>query len=838
MRAFTALRLFVTAALLSVSAILGAQAQQVVSRVTERIDSSNMATLHSGVHPLARAEFDRGEVSGDTRTDRVQLILARSSTQENALRTLLEQQQDASSLAYHQWLTPTAFGSAYGPSDADIATLTAWLAAQGFSAIHVNHGRTVVEFSGTAAQMKSAFHVSLHHYLVQGVTYTANAAEPQVPAALVPIVAGFGSLNNFPRHADNVPAGTVRRDRTTGAYTKLTSSSLFAAPAAAAEADSGPLPDFTFTENKVTSYGITPYDFATIYDVLPLWNASTPIDGTGQVIAITGRTDLNPVDFINFRNIFGLPTGAAATTTGSSYLNIIYNGPNPGINGDEPEADIDTQWSGAVAKGATIDFVTSADTVTSYGIDLSAQYIVDNNLAPVMSTSYGACELSMGTAYNLEYLQLWEQASAQGITAVVSAGDAGNAGCEQDQSTPSTVGTAISGFQSTPFNISVGGTDFNIAQGATKYFSSTNSTTTQASALSYIPEVPWNDSCTNFQISLFPPWTGLTAEQVCNTSTARSDGLDSIGGGSGGPSSCISSSGYSSASCTGGYAKPSWQAGVGVPADGVRDTPDVALFASNGFWGAFYLVCNQDSSLNGTCDVNAPYEDFAGYGGTSVAAPAFAGMMALVNQKTGVRQGNANYILYKLYNNQVTAATACNSNSSPASGCIFNDVAIGTISQPCYSYALNCAFTTTTDQVGTLKGGAATTGYDTANGLGSVNAANLVNGWSAATTTSTTTKLTLSPTTFVHGTAVTAGVTVASASGTPLGDVSILGSTTNGTATYGTLAGGAYNTTLDVAPAGAQSGLNANTLPGGSYNVTAHYGGSSLYAESDSAPWP
>jgi hypothetical protein len=815
-------------------------AQTSAARITERIDPAHLTTLHSGVHPLARPEFDRGEISGGTRAERMLLVLARSPAQEGALRTLLESQQDASSPQFHQWLTPSAFGANFGPSDADLAVLTAWLTAQGFGAIQVNAGRTVVEFSGSAAQLNSAFHVSLHNYVVHGVSYTANSAEPQIPSALAPVVAGFASLNNFPRRAHNAPVGTVRRDKRTGAISPLSGLGLLKAPAAApasvahAPSTSTPSPDFTFSESNTTLYGIVPYDFATIYNVLPLWTAATPTDGTGQVIAISGRTDINPVDFVNFRRIFGLPVGAASSATGSSYLNIIYNGPNPGINSDEAEADIDTQWAGAVAKGATIDFVTSADSITTYGIDLSEQYIVDNNLAPVMSTSYGACEQDLGPAGNLEYLQLWEQASAQGITALVSSGDSGNAGCDQSSATPAVVGTAVSGFQSTPFNVSVGGTDFNIAQGGAAYFSSANSVSTEASALGYIPEVPWNTSCTNFQIPLFSPWIGLNAEQVCNTSSAVNDGLSAVGGASGGPSSCTTTD--SNGNCTGGYPKPSWQTGPGVPADGVRDTPDVSLFASNGTWNAFYLVCEDDASLSGTCDVNAPYEDFQGFGGTSIATPAFAGILAMVNQKMGARQGNANYVLYRLFNSQIVAATPCNSNSSPSSSCVFHDIAVGTITQPCYSVATNCTFTSANDRIGTLSGGAATAGYDTATGLGSVNATNLVNNWSTAVLTATTTTLTLNPTTLVHGAALAASVSVRSASGTPTGDVSILGATANGASTYGTLSSGVFSATLDRPLPGAQSGLNSNTLPGGSYNVTAHYGGSSVYAQSDSAP--
>ena len=427
-------------------------------------------------------------------------------------------------------------------------------------------------------------------------------------------------------------------------------------------------PAFTFTDGGEPAYGLTPYDFATIYNVLPLWNASTPIDGTGQTIAIVGQTDINPADFVNFRKLFNLPLGNTATSTGTQYLNIIYNGPNPGVlSTDEGEADIDTQWSAAVAKGATIDYVVSQSTEVMQGTDLSAIYIVDNNLAPVMSYSYGQCELYLGTSGNAFYKNLWQQAAAQGITVLVSSGDSGSAGCDNSGIPGASGGIAVNGLSSTPYNVSVGGTDFYMPNSGTAYWNASNDPATQASARGYIPEVPWNESCANPVFGTQHNFYGQTPEQVCNTGNASSQGLLSVFGGGGGPSSCTQSNGASPSSCRGGYPKPSWQTGTGVPADSVRDIPDVSLFASSGFFGAFYIVCQQSTNFDGQpCSLNPPLYDFAGYGGTSVSSPAFAGILALVNQKTGNRQGNANYVLYSLASRQNRNGTACNSATGDA----------------------------------------------------------------------------------------------------------------------------------------------------------------------------
>src|ERR1700723_1391232 len=307
--------------------------------------------------------------------------------------------------------------------------------------------------------------------------------------------------------------------------------------------------------------------------------------------------------------------------------------------------------------------VVSSSTNTTEGIALSAQCIADNNIASISSMSFGQCELHLGTAGNQFWNAVWEQAAAEGISAFVSAGDGGSAGCDNfDTATRARDGLAISGDASTPFDIAVGGTDFaGDFFNPAAYWSPTNDPTTQASALSYIPELPWNDSCTN---SIFA-FIGFSTDPIANCNNMSLSGFLNIVGGSGGVSSCISSDGSHIASCTGGYAKPSWQTGVGVPADGVRDIPDVSLFASNGFLGSFYIICQSDQT-SGSCGVAGG--EFLGFGGTSVSSPAFAGIMALVNQQMGSRQGNANYVLYKLASQQPTA---------------FHDVTVGTNATPC-----------------------------------------------------------------------------------------------------------------------------------------------------------
>jgi subtilase family serine protease len=798
-----------------------AQTAPLPSRITQAVNDANLTVLQGNTYYLASAEYDRGAAPASLPVNRMLLVLQRSPSQEAALEQLLDQQQDHSSPSYHQWLTPLQFGQQFGPSDQDIQTITSWLQSHGFQVAPISNGRTVIEFSGTAAQVQEAFHTTIHKYSVPTATgaiedHWANSTDPSIPTALTPVVAGVRSLHNFSARAMNHFAGTFHRDKDSGKILPTQ-----------------PLPFPQFTPGSGFRCGILggpcealgPYDLAAIYDVSPLWNAATPIDGTGQTIAIVGETDITLADWTSFWSMFGV-------TTPKGSLKIIVNGPDPGFQSDESEADIDTQWSSAVAKGATIDFVESETTETTLGVDLSAEYIVDNNLAPVMSESYGVCELFVGTTGNAYYNALWQQASAQGITVFVSSGDQGSAVCDRGQQSAQD-GLAVNGFGSTPYNVSVGGTDFNDLRTTSRYWSPTNNTN-QANALGYIPEMTWNNTCTNSEIFPYLQPAVTTAEQSCNNLDAQQNHFVDVAGGSGGASNCTSSTNNLQSTCSGGYAKPSWQSAPGVPTDGKRDVPDVSLFASNGFNNSFYIICQSDA-----IGCNLSGGNFSGFGGTSISSPIFAGIMALINQKTGERQGNANYVFYKM---ATTASNSCNSSSVPAGGtnnCIFYDIPTGsTIAMPCSAGSPNCTVSTSGDQYGVLSGYNTTSGYDLATGLGSVNVTNLVNQWGTYAgqfKASKFSSFTLGPpATIAHGQAIPVAAAVApqTGTGTPTGTITLIADTGSSVSNQQ-----GVQQLFALSSGSLPAGTTTTFLPGGSnYTVTAHYSGDSTFAPSDSSP--
>src|ERR1700728_3276241 len=351
-----------------------------------------------------------------------------------------------------------------------------------------------------------------------------------------------------------------------------------------------------------------------------------------------------------------------------------------------------------------------------------------NPTPSILSYSYGACEPALGTAGNAFYNNLWTQAASEGITVIVSTGDSGSAGCDYADpnirgAQPAQYGLAANGIASTPFNVAIGGTDFNDFSNPATYWNSSNTSGTQASAKGYIPEIAYNDSCAN---SIIYDALGFSsAEAACNSSTAAGDGVVVPAGGSGGVSSCTTSDGQTVSSCSGGYAKPSWQTGLGVPNDGKRDQPDISLFAGDGTIQNFYVACESDQDPGGaSCNLGSPFQGFLGVGGTSVSAQAFAGLMALLDQHAASRQGNVDPTFYSLASEQT--ASNCNATGSPTSSCIFLDVTSGTNAMPCAKGSPNCTVTTSGDTIGVLNGYTAGTGYDLATGLGSINASNLV----------------------------------------------------------------------------------------------------------------
>ena len=663
------------------------QAQVVLEdRITQPIDSSSMAVQTGSVHPMAKAEFDQGLADNAKVLQGMTINFKRTATQEASLQALLKAQQDPSSPSYHKWLTPAQFGEQFGMSSADLAKVSAWLQEAGFTVSAVSQSSNSIFFSGNIANVEKAFQTQIHNYSVNGETHFANATQISLPSAFAATVGAVRGLNDF----------------------RLKPRIKFDARAAAAG-------NPHFTSGITGQHYVTPGDLAVIYDINPLYQAGDT--GKGITVAVIGQTDIVPADITDFRAAAGLSVNnpTVITVPGSTPLSVAQGS----ASNDLAETDLDLEYSGGVATAASIVLVNSGDIFTS--LSYAIQNAINGITIPIISQSYGVCEAGLNTQ-TLDEIDGWlAQANSQGQTVVLAAGDSGAADCDDSGGGPP-VQSAVNGLAvdypgSSVYVTAAGGSEFmgdGTAQspqtGAGQYWSSNGTGGVNddliTSAKSYIPEMAWND--TTFSIS-------------------QGMGLSAGGGGV----SAI-------------WPKPSWQTGVpGIPADGFRDVPDISLNSSPDHDG--YLYCTQiqtvssGSNFVSSCQANSfrisdtgqsDNNNLTSAGGTSFAAPSFAGLIAVIEQKLASGPlGNINPALYTLAANATTYASA------------FHDITTGNNQVPCTTGSPNCP--TGSNPVIGYKAG---TGYDQATGLGSIDANNLATAYTAlVAATGTKTTLTAAP---------------------------------------------------------------------------------------------
>jgi subtilase family serine protease len=542
--------------------LLGSNAFAQPKRIVQPVNNSDRFKMTGQLHPLARGEYDKGPADPSMKLSRLTLVLKKSEQQSAELNRLLVDLQDPKSPNYHRWLTPEVYADRFGLNPADLSQIAHWLESQGLKVTSVARARNAITVTGTVGRIENAFHTEIRKYVIAGEAHYANATEPSLPRAFESSVLAIHGLHNFRLQAHHVmaPKRLSARAGTRPQYT---------------DASSG-------------GHYLAPDDYATIFDINALY--SSGIDGSSQTIVIVGQTDIDPSHLNTFRETFGMSDPSLKTI-------LIPDSDDPGYSEtDAQESDLDLEWASSIARRASLLFV--------YGTDVTdaVQYAIDQNLAPVISMSYGECETS-STQGDALTMQSWaQQGNAQGITWLASSGDSGAASCYPYYSGPFGYSTedmtaSVNVPASIPEVTAVGGTEF--SEGSGNYWSSSN-TSNYASALSYIPETSWNDSSTNH-----PAASGGGASQF--------------------------------------FTKPSWQTGTSVPSDGARDVPDLAFPASADHDG--YLVFTTSGRETG----------WYIFGGTSAGTPAFAGVATLLNHylvtngyQSTAGLGNINPQLYGL----------------------------------------------------------------------------------------------------------------------------------------------------------------------------------------------
>jgi pro-kumamolisin-like protein/subtilase family protein len=677
--------------------------------LAKSIDPHQMTTLQGSVPLRVSTSIDAGPMGTTEVIPSMTLVLKRSAEQQQRFDRYLASLNNPASPNFHKWLTARQVGEQFGPNKQDIAAVKNWLGSQGLGVKNISADGMRVRFSGSVGSVQRAFGTAMHRYSANGQTHFANAAEQKLPTALTPVVRGVASLTDFFPKPQVKNVQPVKRNKK-GEWV----------------AAGSPSADFNFVFQGETFFDLVPADFATIYNVGPLWHQASPVRGAGQTVAVLERTNVLDADVATFRQVF-LPADATGVFT--QLHPAAFAGDtscaDPGTNGDEGEAALDAEWAGAAAPDANVTLASCLDSGADFGAFLAAQNLLEQDSPPpILSLSYGECELVSAAVGDIdEATSLWATAAAEGVTVFVSSGDAGSAGCDQNQAA-ATFGIAVNGLGSTPYNVSVGGTDFNDYKKTRKYWLAGNGEL-GASALSYIPEQTWNDSCASGQLDAILGYTDPNA--ACNSDDG-SQFLNTAGG-SGGPSYY--------------WSQPTWQQGIaGLDQNVTRATPDVSLFSANGIYGHALIFCMSDTSEGGTpCNYLDPTDSiYNSAGGTSFAAPAMAGVQALVNQASNDRHGNVGPTLYGLARKQYgTAASPAAGCKASDTTCVFHDVATGDNDVPCFAGTGDC-YTKPGQHYGIVSDGGrvslatawkAGKGYDYATGLGSVNVANLANAVSA-----------------------------------------------------------------------------------------------------------
>jgi subtilase family serine protease len=737
-------------------------AQTLAPRIKAEVISSEQSVLEGSLHPLAQSRFDAGRLSSETKLTGITIVFNRTDAQESDLKALIAAQQNPASSLYHQWLTPDQYAARFGMSQSDMDKVQAWLEQQGFSLDSVARSKNSIRFSGTVNQVELAFSTQMHYYNVGGVKHFAPSTQLSLPVALASTVASVRNLNDFKPRPMIVRNPSVK-----------------------------PRSAYTYNTGSTQYVFFAPPDIKTAYDIKAL--ASSGYTGTGQSIAIMGQSAIVLSDIENFQNASGLtvkdPTVVLVPGTGTSAI----------VLGDETESDLDLEWSGAIAPGATIYFVYTGNS-TNNGVFDSLQYAVDEKIAPIISISYGACEAEVGKTDITAIEQITSQAATQGQSIIVSSGDQGSTACYGDYGTNSATASdealAVSYPASSAYVTALGGTKITSANDAvgTYWTSASSGSVSLSTATQWIPEVVWNDDSASY---------------------GASNGWKyALSSGGGGVSSYVT--------------RPSWQTGtingVAMPSsNGYRMVPDISLYSSPSYPG--YLYCSSDTSSWGTsqkasCGNSEFYDSVTGYftvaGGTSFAAPVFAGMVAVLNQEKNyvTGQGLLNPTLYSLAANSTTYASA------------FHDVTSGSIA---------CSAGSTYCSTAGESGYSATTGYDMATGLGSVDLANLAAAWTTSSSTliGTTTSVSASSSSPTAGASDTFTITVVAASGstTPSGTITLQidggGSSSYGTGTTTTAALSA-SSTVGTATATYQTSFST----AGAHQIVAQFPGSTTFAAS------
>ncbi len=741
-------------------------------RVTAFVDFAKKSVVEGTHLDMASAASQATPLNDSVKLAHLQLVLKPSAQRQAALETLSAQQHDPSSPNFHKWLTPAQFGTTFGVADADIAAVTSWMRAQGLTVNAVYPNKTQIDFTGTVAQIRAAFGTNEVAYTIGGKVHRSNDSNISVPTALKPVIAGVMGLNDNKPMPQHIAPRLASFNAQSGMF-------QLAANAAKAPATSASGVHTDAVQFPTAARGLVPGDISAMYGIDKLRAAG--FTGKGVTIAVVDVANMVDADYANFMQTFHLDKYNGSFTQinpapPSGPTNCLDPNTVDNQQYDFDETLLDVEWSAAVAPAAHIVAAICSDadakgnaTTTNFfgGAFIASANLVNASASrpDIISVSYGYGEDAIDLASKQAIDAMWAQADAEGISVFVSSGDSGsnpdfNGGLNSPTSYQGARPSAVSAnaFGTSSHVTVVGGNDTaDVLDNTTSKYFRKMTDPTLGTALGYVPEIPWNQSCGN-EVAAKSMGFNSTVKFCQQQFKFDPNGVYATSeAGSGGPSGVVR--------------KPSWQKLVyNAQKDQSRDVPDVSLFA--GAYGAHTWVVVCTAAYPCTSNFSGPVSLS---GGTSLAAPMFAGIQALVDQKLAgagrsQMQGNAAPTLYALaakeYGSPTSGPTdalkACNADNGNdgTQSCVFHNVTRGSIATNCAQglgdddpILSNCYFVADLPQYNTGLGYfpiqigltsmdanpqsysakteafAARPGWSFASGLGSVNATNLANAW-------------------------------------------------------------------------------------------------------------
>ncbi len=352
--------------------------------------------------------------AGSTRTgdapaaSRMSVAVTLPLRDESALRSFLVHVSDPRSPQYGRYLTSAQFDTRYAPTPASVDTVAGYLRLQGLSVSSISSNRTVIDATGTVAQVEKAFDTTIgrYHDEVLNRDYSSNDREVSLPSSVAAKVLGVVGLDNhYLHHTPKVGSG----------------------PAG----------------------GYTPSELKTAYDVNPL--ATAGYTGSGQTVGLFELAAYKQTNVTTYDNQYSLGSPTPTVTS--------VDGGTTTLGNAEVEVELDIEVVQALAPKANVKVFEAPN--SDQGVIDGYNSIATSNTTASNSTSWGECEANSSTSTINSEDQIFQQMASQGQSLFAASGDSAAYDC----GTQGTLG--VDNPADDPYVTGAGGTRLTVASGGT-----------------------------------------------------------------------------------------------------------------------------------------------------------------------------------------------------------------------------------------------------------------------------------------------------------------------------------------------------------------------------------